>query len=305
MPTDTGLGQWANPKVEREYADLCAALRREAWQALCDEGWGAPPAEIDVETRFGTTRAYHWRGDGDGVPIVLLHGAGTSSLMWAYLLARLVGSSVYALDTIGDPGASVQCAPIRDRDDLAAWLDGTLDGLAVVRAHLVGASYGGYIAVGYATRSPQRVASLALVEPVLDRLRPGFWIHGISTGLALLTPPPVRRRALHRLHMEMLATDDKRIRRMALLGQARHRRGLPGPVPITDEELASITARTLLLLGEESPIHRSRQLLQRATAAMPDLTAALIPNAGHSVPVDQAEEVARRLRAFLGQPSPR
>ena len=82
---------------------------------------------------FGTTRAYHWRGDGDdaggggdgdgdgdGVPIVLLHGAGTSSLMWAYLLACLVGSSVYALDTIGDPGASVQRAPIRDRDDLAA-----------------------------------------------------------------------------------------------------------------------------------------------------------------------------------------
>ena len=76
---------------------------------------------------FGTTRAYHWRGDGDdaggdgdGVPIVLLHGAGTSSLMWAYLLACLVGSSVYALDTIGDPGASVQRAPIRDRDELAA-----------------------------------------------------------------------------------------------------------------------------------------------------------------------------------------
>jgi pimeloyl-ACP methyl ester carboxylesterase len=296
------IGRWTSVDAEREFTDLDDVLRQEAWQYLCDQGWQAPPAEVDIETGFGSTRVYRWAGGGE--PIVLLHGSGTSSLMWTPLLAQLVGRSAYAIDTIGDPGGSVQRAPVRDGDDLAAWLDEVLDDLQLDRANLLGASYGGWIGVNHALRSPRRVATLTLLDPVLEKIRPMFFVHGIACGIALLMPTPMRRWAARRLHMNTLAADDKRIRRWGFLGQAKYRRGAPKFVPFTDEELASITTPTLLLLAEKSQVHRSRPLLGRARAAMPRVEAELIPGVGHAFPVDQPEEIGPRIRAFLDLHAP-
>jgi pimeloyl-ACP methyl ester carboxylesterase len=291
------IGHWVNADAEREFSDLYDALGQEAWQSLCVQGWPAPPSEADIETRVGSTRVYQWAGAG--APIVLLHGSGTSSLMWTPLLAHLVGRSVYALDTIGDPGRSVQRAPIRDCEDLAFWLDEVLDGLRLDRIHLVGASYGGWIALNHALRSPRRIATLTLLDPVVEKIRPFFFIHGIACGIALLMPAPMRRWAAPRLHMNLLATDDKRIRRWGLLGQTKYRRGAPKFIPLTDAELASITTPTLLLLAEKSQVHRSRALLARVRSVMPRVEGELVPGAGHSFPVDRAEEIGPRIREFL------
>jgi pimeloyl-ACP methyl ester carboxylesterase len=297
MVESGGLGHWRSAKSEREYRELYAALRQEAWEALCERGWPGPPDERDVETRFGTTHVFHWAGTG--VPMVLLHGAGTSSLMWARLVAELVGLSVYAVDGIGEPGLSVQTAAVRDRDGLVDWLDDVLDGLALDRAHLVGASYGGWIALQVARHSPKRVATLALLEPVLARLRPYFWVHGLSVAAAFALPTPIRRPALRRLHMEVAAELDPRFSKFGRLGLTRYRRGVPRPVPVTDEELASVTTPTLLLLGDKSEIHHSKALLARARATMPNVDGELVADAGHSLPLDRAETIAPRLRAFV------
>jgi pimeloyl-ACP methyl ester carboxylesterase len=291
------IGHWTSAAAEREFSDLDDALRHEAWQRLCEQGWAAPPSEADIETRFGSTRVYHWAGAG--LPIVLLHGSGTSSLMWTPLLGQLVGRSVYTLDTIGDPGGSAQHMPIRDANELVIWLDEVLDGLQVDRVQLVGASYGGWIALQHALRSRQRAATLTLLDPALEKIRPLFFIHGITCGIALLTPARIRRWAARRLRMNALAIDDRRIRRWGLLGQAKYRRGAPKFVPLTDSELASITTPTLLLLAEKSQVHRSRPLLARARSVMPRIDAELIAEAGHAFPVDQAEEIGPRIRAFL------
>jgi pimeloyl-ACP methyl ester carboxylesterase len=293
------IGRWTSVDAEREFTDLDDVLRQEAWQYLCDQGWQAPPAEVDIETGFGSTRVYRWAGGGE--PIVLLHGSGTSSLMWTPLLAQLVGRSAYAIDTIGDPGGSVQRAPVRDGDDLAAWLDEVLDDLQLDRANLLGASYGGWIGVNHALRSPRRVATLTLLEPVLEKIRPMFFVHGIACGIALLMPTPMRRWAARRLHMNALATDDKRLRRWGFLGQAKYRRGAPNFVPLTDADLASITTPTLLLLAEKSQVHRSRPLLARVRSIMPRVEAELLAGVGHAFPVDQPEAIGPRIRDFIDQ----
>ena len=297
-----GIGRWATADAEREFSALYDALMHDAWQRLCEQGWPAPPSAADVETRFGSTRVYHW--PGAGLPIVLLHGSGTASLMWTPLLAQLVGWSVYALDTIGEPGRSVQAAPMRDGADFAVWLDEVLDGLELDRVQLVGASYGGWIALHHALRSPERVASLTLLDPVIERIRALFFLHGIACGIVLFAPAPMRRWAAGRLHMDALAIDDKRVRRWGLLGQAKFRRGAPRFVPLSDTDLASVSAPTLLMLAERSQVHRSRRLLTRVRSVMPRVETELVPGAGHSLPVDQAEEVGPRIRAFLELATP-
>ena len=160
------LSGWANARAQAEHVRLYGQLSREAWAALHEVGREAHPAEHAVDTRFGPTVAYRWAGEG--TPVVLLHGAGTCSLMWAPLIGELVGREVIAVDGVGEPGRSVQTGPLRDADDLSAWLGATLDGLGVDRAHLAGASYGGYLAFCHALRAPEQVADPQLqVIPAL------------------------------------------------------------------------------------------------------------------------------------------
>ena len=291
------VSRWANARAQAEYVRLYDELSRTAWAALHEVGWEARPTEHAVETPFGPTLSYHWAGEG--TPVVLLHGAGTCSLMWAPVIGGLVGRSVIALDGVGEPGRSVQTAPVRDADDLSAWLTATLDGLGVAQAHLVGASYGGYLAVAHALRAPDAVASLSLLEPVLDPVARGFWTHGLKVGAALVLPGSWRERRLRALRMGILAEDADR-RRFALLGQLRfRRRGLPRPVPVTDGDLARLAAPLLLALGDESPIHDADALAARVRVARPDATVTVLEEAGHTLPVDAADRIAPLLGDFL------
>jgi pimeloyl-ACP methyl ester carboxylesterase len=299
MGSDGELSGWANARAQAEHVRLYGELRREAWDALHEAGWEAHPVEQAVDTAFGPTLAYRWAGEG--TPVVLLHGAGTCSLMWAPLIGHLLGRSVIAIDGVGEPGRSVQTAPFGDADDLAAWLEATLAGLGVERAHLVGASYGGYVAVCLARRAPERVASLALTEPVLDPLLRGFWTYGLKVGAALALPGAWRDRRLRALRMGILAEGADR-RRFALLGQMRfRRRGMPRPVPVPGTDLTAVAAPLLVVLGAESPIHDSAALAARVRAARPDATVVVFDDAGHTLPVDAADRVAPLLRSFLDE----
>jgi pimeloyl-ACP methyl ester carboxylesterase len=297
MGSDGELSRWANARAQAEHVRLYGELRSEAWAALHEAGWEAHPTEQAVDTPFGPTLAYRWAGEGTSV--VLLHGAGTCSLMWAPLIAHLTGRAVVAVDGVGEPGRSVQTSALRDADDLSAWLGTTLAGLDVDRAHLVGASYGGYLAVGHALRAPERVASLTLAEPVLDPLARGFWTYGLKVGAALALPGSWRDRRLRALRMGILAEGRDR-RRFALLGQTRfRRRGLPAPVPVPDSDLARLVPPLLVGLGAESPIHDAAALAERVRAARPDATVVVFDEAGHTLPVDAADRLAPVLRAFL------
>jgi pimeloyl-ACP methyl ester carboxylesterase len=72
---------------------------------------------------------------------------------------------VYAVDMIGEPGLSAPSRPPLASDAYMRWLDDVLEGLSLSRASLVGVSLGGWLALDYATRRPERVESLALLCP--------------------------------------------------------------------------------------------------------------------------------------------
>src|SRR5205085_5621249 len=105
---------------------------RRRWLAAYDAtiaGWPVTGTACDVPTRFGPTRAYRY-GPSEGTPIVLLTGIGGCALGWVYSVGPLSQTNpVYAVDPIGGAGRSVQTAPLRGVDDLAAWLIDLLDGL--------------------------------------------------------------------------------------------------------------------------------------------------------------------------------
>ena len=291
MGNDERIGHWTKPSGEREYLEIYDALREEQF---------ADAEVLDIDTRYGTTRVYHRRGSG--VPIVFVPGAGAPSLMWVPLLNQLDGCDAYVLDIVGDAGRSVQRTPMPQRNDLSHWLDDVLDGLTLDRVHVTGASYGGWVALTYAGHAPERVVSIALLEPVLGKLRAWFWVHGLLTGMALLLPSSLRLRAANALHMQALVLDDKRPRRLGFLSQTKYRRGFPKFRPVDDDELASIPVPALILLGGHSQVHKSGELLARIRAvAPPSVEASIVDDAGHALPFDQPAEIAPLIRRFFAQ----
>jgi pimeloyl-ACP methyl ester carboxylesterase len=286
------LGRWKTPEAEQRFR----ALEDELWR----EHWPQPPAALDVDTHLGPTRVYRWDGEpaGLGDPVVFLHGTGATSLMWTGVVGP-VGGVAYAVDTIGDVGRSRQEAPTEDAADLAAWLDEALAGAGVERAHLVGASYGGFLALNQAIRRPDRVASVALVEPggIVPLQFGRFMAWGIAVMVASALPGSLRSSAASVLRMPLL--DDRRAMRMARLGYSTHRPRLVPPDPFSDEQLRSVSVPVLLLLAERSQVHDAAAALARATALLPDVDAEMIPGAGHALPVSHSEEVTARLAGFL------
>jgi pimeloyl-ACP methyl ester carboxylesterase len=295
---DRAIGHWANEKAQRRHDELYASLVPDLWQSLCDAGQPGPPVEHDVPTRYGTTHAYEWTGDGP--PIVLLPGAGTWTVMWLPVIAELTGRRVIAIDTIGQPGRSVQREPVPDVAALVAWLDESLAALALSKVTLVGASYGGWAAYQYALASQARLEHLVLVEPVMTKIRPYFWAHGFMAVFAMATPRPVRVPWLRRLHMGMAADGDPRIVEMARLGFTRYRGGVPKFRPLTDEELAAAaTVPVRVLLAGESELHHTAKLAARLHAVAPRLEVEVVPGTGHALPVERPDLVAARIREVV------
>jgi pimeloyl-ACP methyl ester carboxylesterase len=263
-----------------------------AYGSALDRLWPADRISLDVPTSFGTTRVLQ-TGPGDGVPVVLLPGAGGNALMWHRYVERLSRDRrVLAIDPVGEPGGSTQDRPV---DDVAQWLGEVLAGVRAEAPHVVGCSYGGWIALRYAAIAP--LTSVTVLDPAgLGRVGAKFLGWVIAGGVAGLTPRPVRHRAARWLHNSTLLDDD-------LMGMAAvtmgFRRRLPAPPPLTDEELKAITAPALFLLGERSQLYNANVVAQRIRSVMPSARVEVVPGAGHDLPMYEPDELAERIAAFM------
>lgn len=123
---------------------------------------------------------------GAGEPVVLLHGAFTSSHVWRDLTARLPkGHRVLVIDLLGHGRSDT---PVSADYSLKAHVERTLallDLLGVEPACYVGHGFGAAVATQIALRSPDRVKRLQLCNPC----------HMADDAHAAHAPPALRRLA--------------------------------------------------------------------------------------------------------------
>lgn len=111
----------------------------------------------------------HYLTCGDGEPLIMLHGRGSSGAQFAPVLAQLAARRrVITLDL---PGWGLSDKPRftghTARDALREWTQATLgffDALGLDRVELLGHSMGGLTALGVALEQPDRVRRLVLVD---------------------------------------------------------------------------------------------------------------------------------------------
>jgi haloalkane dehalogenase len=109
---------------------------------------------------------------GEGTPIVFLHGNPTSSYLWRRVLAAFPGPGrCLAPDLIG-MGASGKPAIGYRFADHARYLDAWFDTLGLTGVVLVGHDWGGALAFDWATRHPRAVRGVAFLETIV---RPMTW----------------------------------------------------------------------------------------------------------------------------------
>jgi esterase len=125
---------------------------------------------------------------GSGAPMLCIHGAGSTALVWDDALDRLARlGRVIAYDRRGcarseRPVPYERTSVAEHADDAAALLD-ALDAAPVV---VVGRSYGGTVATDLALRYPDRVRALVLLEPDAPReLAPAVaaWVDALADRL--------------------------------------------------------------------------------------------------------------------------
>ena len=127
--------------------------------------WPVPMERCRVSTRFGDTHVVIW-GDDAAPPLVLCHGSVANASSWmGNAVAYGKPFRCYAIDMIGEPGFSAQVREPLDSESHALWLDDVLAELGVQSAHFTGISLGGWLALDYANRRPQKVVALAGVAP--------------------------------------------------------------------------------------------------------------------------------------------
>ena len=120
------------------------------------------PAEALVDVGALRMRYLDW--EGDGPPIVALHGLASSG-NWYDLVARVLSKEhrVVAPDQRGH-GQSTQAESGYDWSTLAGDVVGLMDKLGIETAMVLGHSWGGHVASALAADYPGRVSKLVMID---------------------------------------------------------------------------------------------------------------------------------------------
>lgn len=260
-----------------------------------------PTEERRVDTSFGHTHLLVAGPEG-AEPLVVTHGALASSAHVLHELGHLVASRrIYAIDVIGQSVMSEDRRIELDGDDYGRWLVEVVDALGLERFDLVGASWGGFVAMRAASVLGERVRRLALIVPagfVSGPAWAGFTKMGWPIMMYRAFPSEARLEALLR---ELFTEADPLWARY--FGDALRAYKLDMRIPplLRREQAAKLAAPVLVVAAEDDLSFPGGALLERAKELLPEVEVELVAGAKHSPPMTPAFRswLASRLERFF------
>ena len=278
---------------------LCLATGSPA-QSPAFAGHGFAPVE-------GTRLYYELKGEGPAV--VLIHGGQLDSRMWDDQFDALAKQfTAIRYDVRGYGGSLRGNKPYSDADDLAA----LLDYLKVTKAHLVGLSLGGRIALDVAVAHPDRVRSLTLAGPGLAgfeapnaaevELRMWEIIKAAredgpdqATDLWLKDPFMVPA-----MEQPRLAARLRRISRENAHCWLENPVLQRSPKPLAAKRLDTINVPTLLILGDRD-VPQIKASIEELEKGIGGSQKVVIKDAGHMVNMERPGAFNETLQTFLAK----
>ena len=112
---------------------------------------------------------------GTGEPVIFLHGAGAGAVTWYPSINTISRTfQVIAPDIVGYGESDKPDAPY-NRPYFSKWLKDFLKELKILKAHIVGLSQGGAIALQFAMDNAEMVNKLVLVDSAGLGAKVSFW----------------------------------------------------------------------------------------------------------------------------------
>jgi len=280
--------------------------------------WFDAVQRFPVKTASVNGHRIAYLDQGQGPPLILIHGYGGSMWQWEYQQTPLAAHfRVITPDLIGSGFSDKPDLDYRP-EELIETVRGLMDGLGLSTATLIGNSMGGGVAVGMALTHPERVDRLVLIDSLPDHVRErltsplmrravethvpvwlarfGAWLFGGRTTDAvlkeivydhtLLTPTVLDRSNRNRQRADLIAP---------LLSI---RNSLPRWEQDYATKFKEIRHTTLILWGEHDRLFPP-QVGRDLQAAIPGSRLIVIPDAGHIPQWEQPQAVNRHLIDFL------
>ncbi len=235
--------------------------------------------------------------DGSGPPLLYLHGAGAGG-RWLTFQERLAEWFTVLAPSHPGHGASPAAEWIEHISDLAFHYLDLLDTLGLERVHVVGASFGGWIAAEMATMASHRLESMTLIDPVGIKVE--GWIYPFLFGMEL---PQLVATVFHNPMAALaLAPPDMSIESLAVLYRQNTAlaRVAWNPYlynPLLRRRLARITTPTLLCWGAHD---RLAPLVCAETwrKEIPGAVLRVFGESGHVPHLEEPEAVAAAVIEF-------
>ncbi|MDP3853941.1 alpha/beta fold hydrolase [Phenylobacterium sp.] len=277
------------------YKSQAAKETVEAGYRAILDAWPVAKEELRIATSQGETFVVAC-GPKDAPPLLAFHGAQANAATWMFDSALWSQSfRVYSVDVPGDAGFSAPVRPPLGSEAYVTWLDEVMAALGVDRARLVGVSLGGWLALDYATRRPERIERLAVLCPAgvgaqknlllkaLPLLFLGKWgqkkLHQMVFGSSFGDVPPAAQGFV--AFMTLVATSTR-----------------PRPLKIPafcDAALARLTMPVLAIVGGKDVLLDSEGTRRRLAAHVPRAEVRYLPEGRHVLP-GQAEAIYDFLR---------
>ncbi|MFN8149911.1 MAG: alpha/beta fold hydrolase [Solirubrobacterales bacterium] len=261
---------------------------------------------------------------GEGEPLVLLHGGGPGASGVSNYSRNIGPLAEHFRVLVPDlPGYGRSTKGVDGSDPfgyLADAIRGMLDELGVKRAHFVGNSYGGAAALRLALDTPERVDRLVLMGPGGIGTTRGKPTDGLRSLLGYYGGTGPSREKLATFIRDYLVFDGSSVPDSVI--DQRYEASIDPEVvanpPLRrpsglfalrtlwrmdftrDRRLAGFGTPTLVFWGAEDKVNRpsgAEMLAER----MPDCIIVTVPETGHWVQWERAEEFNARVISFLGE----
>lgn len=247
----------------------------------------------------------HYRDEGRGRPVVLIHGLGNTLSSWEGVARSLRTTyRVVRFDLRGSGGSSVPLGPYTPESWIADLRD-LLDELDIDKAHLVGHSLGSLIATRFASEHTGRVRSLGLIgtgpgtpeaeKPDQRDIAASIERNGMAERAATEVETSFSahtretRPELLGLYRELLLANDPE-------GYAATMRGMLAFD--LREVLDDVQAPAVLVVGEHDAV--TPPLASFIVAdGLTESSVVVLPDVGHMVPLAAPKRLAEELHDFL------
>ena len=308
---DSGAAHHSGAAYDAGAASLYKSeASRSAAHASYDramELWPAPWVEEWVDTTYGRTHVVT-SGPEDGKPVILLPGLFADATMWYATVGPV--AERYRVHCVDMPVFGGKSEPsssaISDVGDYAAWHRELLTHYGYETAALAGLSYGSWLSLALARENPDRVAAMVLLDPSESFAEMdggiawrGFWAFVVFPNRAKYT------RFFHWLgggysdpRMDIWFEHMLDVIEHGSVGMF----DVPQHRVYDPEELTMVRMPVLVLAGGKPILYKDpKALASKAAAALPHAEIEIVPETGHRLNVEKAEQVNARLVRFLDE----